>query len=122
MERLAVALFCHRRARGIDGVDATATTSYAEQHYLRRVASGFRQGYPDAEIALTLNRLRLKTGAGNTWSEIRVRSLRSHLKLAAYQGDKPDGRLNMLQAAERLGVSHTVVRRLIAGKILPATQ
>ena len=28
----------------------------------------------------------------------------------------------MLQAAERLGVSSTVVRRLIDGKILPATQ
>jgi len=78
--------------------------------------------YPDEEIALTLNRLRLRTGAGNTWSETRVRSLRSHLKLPAYRGEQPDGRLNMLQAAERLGVSATVVRRLIAGKILPATQ
>jgi hypothetical protein len=37
--------------------------------------------YSDAEIALTLNRLRLKTGTGNTWNEVRVRSLRSHWKL-----------------------------------------
>ena len=78
--------------------------------------------YPDAEIALTLNRLRLKTGAGNTWSEARVRSLRSYLKLPAYRAEQSDGRLNMLQAAERLGVSATVVRRLIANQILPATQ
>jgi hypothetical protein len=28
--------------------------------------------YSDEEIALTLNRLRLRTGAGNTWSEERV--------------------------------------------------
>lgn len=78
--------------------------------------------YTDEEIALTLNRLRLKTGAGNTWSEPRVRSLRSHLKLPAYRAEQSDGRLNMLQAAQRLGVSATVVRRLIAGKILQATQ
>jgi hypothetical protein len=78
--------------------------------------------YPDGEIALTLNRLRLRTGAGNTWSEARVRSLRSHLKLPVYRAEQADARLNMLQAAERLGVSPTVVRRLIAGKILPATQ
>src|SRR5258706_14303861 len=31
--------------------------------------------YADGEIALTLNRLRLKTGTGNTWNETRVRSL-----------------------------------------------
>ena len=78
--------------------------------------------YPDGEIVLTLNRLRLRTGAGNTWSEARVRSLRSYLKLPAYRAEQADGRLNMLQAAERLGVSPTVVRRLIAGKMLHATQ
>jgi hypothetical protein len=40
--------------------------------------------YKDEEIALTLNRLRLKTGVGNSWNERRVRSLRSHLNLRAY--------------------------------------
>ena len=78
--------------------------------------------YPDEDIALTLNRLRLRTGAGNTWSEARVRSLRSYLKLPAYRAEQANNRLNMLQAAERLGVSPSVVRRLIAAKILPATQ
>lgn len=78
--------------------------------------------YTDEDIALTLNRLRLKTGAGNTWSEPRVRSLRSYLKLPTYRGEERNGRLNMLQAAERLGVSAPVVRRLIAGKTLQATQ
>ena len=78
--------------------------------------------YPDEEIALTLNRLRLKTGAGNSWSEARVRSLREHLKLSAYKGGQSEDRLNMLQAAQRLGVSSTLVRRLIGDKILPATQ
>jgi hypothetical protein len=79
--------------------------------------------YTDEEIALTLNRLRLKTGAGNTWNETRVRSLRGYLKLpvcpAKQQGE---GQLNLEKAAERLGVSATVVRRLIERKALPATQ
>jgi hypothetical protein len=78
--------------------------------------------YTDEDIPLTLNRLRLKTGAGNRWSEARVRPLRSYLKLPVYRPDRQHGRLNMLQAAHRLGVSSTVVRRLIASKILPASQ
>jgi hypothetical protein len=79
-------------------------------------------GYADEEIALTLNRLGLKTGAGNTWNEMRVRSLRQYLKLPVCRPEQQAGRLNLQQAAERLGVSATVVRRLIERKILPATQ
>jgi excisionase family DNA binding protein len=79
--------------------------------------------YPDEEIALTLNRLGLKTGVGNTWNEVRIRSLRSHLGLPAC---KPTERnrawLNLQQAAKRLSVSATVVRRLIAHKVISATQ
>lgn len=78
--------------------------------------------YTDEQIARTLNRLRLKTGAGNTWSEARVRSSREHLKLPAYRNGPPEDRVNMLQAAQRLGVSTTLVRRLIGDKILSATQ
>lgn len=78
--------------------------------------------HSDAEIARTLNRLHLKTGAGNAWNELRVRSLRSRLKLPAYRSEISDGRLSMIQAAQRLGVSTAVVRRLIDGKILSATQ
>jgi len=78
--------------------------------------------HSDAEIARTLNRLHLKTGAGNAWNELRVRSLRSRLKLPAHRPETSGGRLSMIQAAQRLGVSTAVVRRLIDGKILPATQ
>ena len=78
--------------------------------------------YTDEQMARTLNRLRLKTGAGNSWSEARVRSLREHWKLPAYRDGQPQDRLNLLQAAQRLGVSTTLVRRLIVDKILPATQ
>lgn len=78
--------------------------------------------YTDEEIALTLNRLRLKTGVGNSWSEKRVRSLRSHLNLPAYDAGQQENRLNLRQVAEQLAVSTTIVRRLIASKVLPATQ
>ena len=78
--------------------------------------------YTDEEIALTLNRLRLKTGVGNNWNEMRVRSLRWHLKLSSYQPAQRDGWLNLKQAAEQLGVSASVVRRLIGRKDLSAKQ
>ena len=80
--------------------------------------------YADGEIALTLNRLRLKTGTGNTWNETRVRSLRSQLKLAnqTAQQNVSSSSLNLEATAKRLKVSGTVVRRLIKLKILPATQ
>jgi DNA invertase Pin-like site-specific DNA recombinase len=78
--------------------------------------------YSDEEIALTLNRLGLKTGVGNNWNEVRVRSLRSHLKLSSYQPEQRAGWLNLKQAAEQLAVSAGVVRRLIGRKDLAAKQ
>jgi DNA invertase Pin-like site-specific DNA recombinase len=80
--------------------------------------------YSDGEIALTLNRLRLKTGTGNTWNETRVRSLLSQLKLSRQSAQQTGSNtsLNLKAAAKRLKVSDTVVRRLIQLKVLPATQ
>jgi DNA invertase Pin-like site-specific DNA recombinase len=85
---------------------------------VRQMASN----YSDDDIALTLNRIGLKTGAGNTWNEVRVRSLRQYLKLPAFRPERQTSQLNLQRAAEQLGVSATVVRRLIERKILPATQ
>ncbi len=53
---------------------------------------------------------------------MRVRSLRQYLKLPVCRPGQHTERLNLQQAAEQLGVSATVVRRLIERKILPATQ
>jgi hypothetical protein len=53
---------------------------------------------------------------------MRVRSLRSYLKLPGSKAGQNDSRLNLQEAAERLGVSPTVVRRLIERKILFASQ
>lgn len=85
---------------------------------VRQMASS----YTDEDIALTLNRLGLKTGVGNTWNEMRVRSLRQYLKLPVCRPEQQVGRLNLQRAAEQLGVSATVVRRLIERKMLPAAQ
>lgn len=80
--------------------------------------------YPDQQIAATLNRLRLKTGAGNTWTESRIRALRSHQKFPCYDASSSCGRaLTIEQAAELLGISPSSVRQLIIqSKVLPATQ
>jgi len=79
--------------------------------------------FPDDQTASTLNRLGLKTGAGNTWREGNVRTVRSYHQLPAFtdaQGER--NTLTMEEASMRLSVSHKIVRRLIdAGKIT-ATQ
>ena len=78
--------------------------------------------YSDEEIAFTLNRLRLKTGVGNTWNDSRVRSLRWHLKLPSQQAGEKEGFINLKEAATSLGVSASVVRRLMEKNILSARQ
>ena len=70
--------------------------------------------WPDEQIAATLNRLGRKTGAGNTWTEGRVSSLRHYQGLPAYDPSRSDPNLlTMDQAARRLGVSPWAIRRLI---------
>ena len=79
--------------------------------------------FSDEQIAATLNRLGLRTGAGNTWNETRVRFAREYHQLPA--NDPIQLRTNFLtlrEAAQRLEVSLTIVRRLITEKILPASQ
>jgi DNA invertase Pin-like site-specific DNA recombinase len=80
--------------------------------------------YQDRQIAATLNRLGLKTGAGNTWTESRIRALRSHQKLPRYDANWGcEGALTIEQAADILGISASSVRQLILqSKVLPATQ
>jgi DNA invertase Pin-like site-specific DNA recombinase len=78
--------------------------------------------FGDGEIAATLNRLRLRTGAGNSWNAQRVYGLRRQQGLANQASDGEVRTLTLQQAAARLGVSELNIRRLIQQKILPATQ
>ena len=55
-------------------------TSLEAIEIIRRMAGRF----PDEQIAATLNRLGLKTGSGNNWVELRVRTARSYHELPSY--------------------------------------
>ncbi len=94
-------------------------TSLEAIEIIRQMAGKF----PDDQIAATLNRLMFRTGTGNTWTEGRIRSLRSYHEWPTYDAKTASRQsLTLEEASERLAVSHKVVRRLIdAGKIA-ATQ
>jgi excisionase family DNA binding protein len=74
----------------------------------------------DQTIAATLNRLGYRTGAGKTWRVHSVHTTRYYYRLPNYGDDK--SYVTIEEAAKELGVSETVIRRLIRDKILPATQ
>jgi len=97
----------HRRCTSLEAIDV-----------VRQMATTC----PDEQIAVTLNRLGLRTGPGNTWNEGRVRSARDHHGIPACDLSQPREHLTLDQAARRLGVSPTTVRRLITTKQLPARQ
>ena len=85
---------------------------------VRRMAGA----WPDHDIAASLNRLRLRTGAGNTWTASRVSSLRQRLRLVDYDPTRATPMLTLNQAADRLGVGSWVLRGLIRCGLLEATQ
>jgi DNA invertase Pin-like site-specific DNA recombinase len=74
----------------------------------------------DQAIAATLNRLGMQTGGGKTWRLHSVHNARYHHRLTNYR--KQQAWVTIAQAAEELGVSHTVIRRLIREEVLPAKQ
>lgn len=98
----------HRRCTNLDAIGV-----------IRQMAERFS----DEQIAATLNRLRLRTGAGNTWNIARVRSARQYHQLPTFDFNHPrTDRVTLREAAQRLDVGLSIVRRMIAEKILPATQ
>jgi DNA invertase Pin-like site-specific DNA recombinase len=93
-------------------------TSLEAIDIIRQMAGRF----PDDQIAATLNRLGLKTGSGNNWVELRVRTARNYHELPSYDLKLRQNLLTLEEASERLGVSHKIVRRLIDSKIITASQ
>jgi excisionase family DNA binding protein len=78
---------------------------------------------PDAQIARVQNRLGYRTGAGNSWTQTRVISLRSYHQIAAFDRAVDRARLlTIAEASKVLGVSAATVRRMITMGLLPATQ
>ncbi len=98
----------HRRCTNVDAIGV-----------IRQMAERFS----DEQIAATLNRLRLRTGAGNTWNEARVRSARQYHQPPTFHPNHPrNDSVTLREAAQRLNVGLTIVRRMIAEKTLPASQ
>jgi hypothetical protein len=78
--------------------------------------------WPDRDIVLTLNRLRMRTGTGLTWTESRLRPVRLRLGLPGYDAERAKNRVSLLEAARIRGVSAGVIRRLVEQRELPAIQ
>lgn len=77
---------------------------------------------PDKSIAPILNRLKLKTGAGNNWTRDRVRTLRNYHQIASYRKNEETNPITLREAAEKLGVCDQSVKKLIRQKIINAEQ
>ena len=79
--------------------------------------------WSDEHVAATLNRMRVTTGQGLTWTAKRVRSHRRNHDIAGYESKNKDGHcLTMSEAAAQFGVSHYAIRCLIKRGVLPARQ
>lgn len=79
---------------------------------------------PDETIAALLNRSGKVTGQGNSWTRGRICSLRRQYDILIYrEGERAErGEATLEEAAVALSLSATTIRRLIAERILPATQ
>ena len=78
----------------------------------------------DKSIAAVLNRSGKQTGRGNTWTRMRVCSVRNQKGIPPYQkGErKARGEVTLNEAADILAVSPSTVRRMIGIGLLPAGQ
>jgi len=94
------------------------STGMEASEVIRQMAGKFGDG----EIAATLNRLRLRTGAGNSWNAQRVYGVRRQQALPSAGSNVENRTVTLQQAVERLGVSELSIRRMIERKVLPATQ
>lgn len=79
--------------------------------------------WPDRELAVTLNRMRCRTDAGETWTTVRVTQLRDKLAIPPYDPDADIPKTISVDAtAKRLGICVASVHKLIRSGALPATQ
>jgi hypothetical protein len=86
---------------------------------VRRLA----QEWPDREIAVTLNRMRCRTAAGENWTSVSVREVRERLGIAAFAPcDAAAPTVGVQEVARRFGICIPSVLRLIREGILPAEQ
>ena len=116
--------------RGDDHTRLSVARNRTGQHRWRTSAEvgelirGLARQQPDSAIAATLNRLGKRTGRGNPWTEVRVRSFRSHHAVPVYRlGEMGErGELTLKETSGRLGVSTMTVLRLISAGTIAARQ
>ena len=79
---------------------------------------------PDSAIAAVLNRMKVRSAKGHTWTQLRVRNFRAERGIAIYrEGERVErGELILHEAAAHLSVSKMTVVRLIKDGLLPARQ
>jgi hypothetical protein len=92
----------------------------ATEHDIIAVIRELSKVCRDVTIAATLNRLGSRTGTGKTWRAHSVACVRYQYRLP----NVPKGTdwLTRKQAAQQLGVSATVIKRLMTQGTLPARQ
>lgn len=79
--------------------------------------------WPDRELAVSLNRMRCKTGDGEGWTTVKVREMLERLGLPEHRAIKADSEMiSLMKAAERLGICVGSAKSLVLRGILPATQ
>jgi excisionase family DNA binding protein len=79
---------------------------------------------PDPSIAPLLNRLRIRSAKGQSWTQLRVRNFRGVHQIPVYRDGERTQRHELIlhEAASRLGVHKMKVVRLIRDGLLPARQ
>lgn len=89
---------------------------------LQSVIDSLRRVVDDAAIARILNRSRLRSEQGGTWTKRSVSSFRKRRGIAAFDMDEKEkqGWLSQSETATRLSISPMSVHRLIQSGILPA--
>jgi hypothetical protein len=79
--------------------------------------------WPDRDLAVTMNRMRCKTGNGESWTTVRVRALRERLGIGGFDPTTVQPKtITVDETARRLKICVGSVLRLIRAGILPATQ
>ena len=78
----------------------------------------------DKQIAAQLNRMKIPSAKGHTWTRTRVGNFRQANDIPNYSpGERQArGELTIEEVAEHLGVSYSTVQRMIQSKKLPAHQ
>jgi hypothetical protein len=91
---------------------------------LRLIVSTLRKILTDTTVATALNRARLTTPSGQSWTARRVAAFRRQHAIAGYSAPEREreGWLTQAEAATRLQISPMSLSRLVSSGILPAEQ